>query len=99
MVRVSSRPDPAAFIVQTGAYRDADNALELEHQLIEAGFPAVARSCRVAGGGIVHRVAVGGNMTQTKAEQLLARIRDLGFSGIIARRDDVSYLPPPPPMR
>ena len=99
VVRVSSRPDPAAFIVQTGAYRDADNALELEHQLIEAGFPAVARSYRVAGGGIVHRVAVGGNMTQTKAEQLLARIRDLGFSGIIARRDDVSYLPPPPPMR
>ena len=99
VVRVSSRPDPAAFIVQTGAYRDADNALELEHQLIEAGFPAVARSYRVAGGGIVHRVAVGGNMTQTKAEQLLARIRDLGFSGIIARRDGVSYLPPPPPMR
>ena len=99
VVRVSSRPDPAAFIVQTGAYRDADNALELEHQFIEAGFPAVARSYRVAGVGIVHRVAIGGNMTQTKAEQLLARIRELGYPGIIARRDDVSYLPPPPPVR
>ena len=99
VVRVSSQPDPAAFIVQTGAYRDADNALELEHELTEAGFTALARSYRVAGGSIVHRVAVGGNMTRTKAEQLLARLGGLGYSGILARRDDVSYLPPPPPSR
>ena len=99
VVRVSSAPDPAAFIVQTGAYRDADNALELEHELSEAGFAALARSYRVADGSIVHRVAVGGNMTLTKAEQLLARLADLGYTGILARRDDVSYLPPPPPSR
>ena len=99
MVRVSSAPDPAAYIVQTGAYRDADNALELEHELTEAGFAALARSYRGADGSIVHRVAVGGNMTLTKAEQLLARLSDLGYSGILARRDDVSYLPPPPPSR
>ena len=99
VVRVSSQPDPAAFIVQTGAYRDADNALELEHELTEAGFAALARSYRVADGSIVHRVAVGGNMTLTKAEQLLARLGDLGYTGILARRDDVSYLPPPPPSR
>ena len=99
VVRVSSQPDPAAFIVQTGAYRDADNALELEHELTEAGFTALARSYRSADGGVVHRVAVGGNMTRTKAEQLLARLSDLGYTGILARRDDVSYLPPPPPSR
>ena len=98
-VRVASQPDPAAFIVQTGAYHDPDNALELEHELIEAGFAAVARSFRVADGSIVHRVAVGGNMTQTKAAQLLARLGELGYSGLIAQRDDVSYLPPPPPSR
>ena len=99
VVRVSSQPDPAAYIVQTGAYRDADNALELEHELTEAGFAALARSYRVANGSIVHRVAVGGNMTLTKAEQLLARLGDLGYTGVLARRDDVSYLPPPPPSR
>lgn len=99
VVRVSSQPDPAAFIVQTGAYGDPDNALELEHELSEAGFAALARSYRVADGSIVHRVAVGGNMTRTKAEQLLARLGDLGYTGILARRDDVSYLPPPPPSR
>ena len=99
VVRVSSQPDPAAFIIQTGAYRDPDNALELEHELTEAGFAAVARSYRAADGGIVHRVAVGGNMTRTKAEQLLARLSDLGYSGILAQRDDVAYLPPPPPSR
>lgn len=99
VVRVSSQPDPAAYIVQTGAYRDADNALELEHELTEAGFAALARSYRVANGSIVHRVAVGGNMTLTKAEQLLARLDDLGYTGVLARRDDVSYLPPPPPSR
>ena len=38
-------------------------------------------------------------MTRTKAEQLLARLSDLGYTGILARRDDVSYLPPPPPSR
>ena len=99
VVRVSSQPDPAAFIVQTGAYRDADNALELEHELAAAGFAALARSYRAANGSIVHRVAVGGNMTRTKAEQLLARLGDLGYTGILARRDDFSYLPPPPPSR
>ena len=99
VVRVSSQPDPAAFIVQTGAYGDPDNALELEHKLIEAGFAAVARSYRAADGSIVHRVAVGGNMTRTRAEQLLARLGDLGYTGILARRDDVTYLPPPPPSR
>ena len=99
VVRVSSQPDPAAFIVQTGAYRDPDNALELEHELVEAGFAALARSYRVADGSIVHRVAVGGNMTRTKADQLLARLSDLGYGGILARRDDVAYLPPPPPSR
>ncbi len=98
-VRVSSQPDPAAFIVQTGAYRDPDNALELEHELTEAGFAALARSYRGADGSIVHRVAVGGNMTRTKAAQLLARLSDLGYTGILARRDDVAYLPPPPPSR
>jgi len=99
VVRVSSQPDPAAFIVQTGAYRDPDNALELEYELIAAGFAAIARSYRVSDGSIVHRVAVGGNMTQTKAEQLLARLGELGYTGIVARRDGVSYLPPPPPSR
>jgi cell division septation protein DedD len=98
-VRVSSQQDPAAFIVQTGAYRDPDYALELEHELTEAGFTAVARSYRVADGSIVHRVAVGGNMTRTKADQLLARLTDLGYTGILAQRDDVAYLPPPPPSR
>ena len=99
VVRVAARPDPAAFIVQAGAYHDADNALELEHGLIEVGFRALARSYRDAGGGIVHRVAVGGNVTRTKADQLLAGLRDAGYDGFITRRDDVSYLPPPPPSR
>jgi cell division septation protein DedD len=99
VVRVAARPDPAAFIVQIGAYHDPDNALELEHQLIAAGFPALARSYRVAGGGIVHRVAVSRNVTRTKAGQLLAGLRDAGYDGFITRRDDVSYLPPPPPTR
>ena len=99
VVRASSRPDPAAFIVQTGAYRDADRALELEHELTEAGFAALARSYRAADGGIVHRVTVGGNLTWIKAEQLLARLSDRGFTLALARRDDLSYLPPPPPAR
>ena len=99
LVRVSAQPDPAAFIVQTGAYRDADNALELEHELAEAGFAALARSYRAGDGSIVHRVAVGGNMTRTKAEQLLARLSGLGYTGMLARRDDVAHLPPPPPSR
>ena len=38
-------------------------------------------------------------MTRTKAEQLLARLADLGYAGILAQRDDVAYLPPPPPSR
>ena len=99
VVRALARPDPAAFIVQTGAYRDPDHVLELEQRLAQAGFAALARSYRVAGGGIVHRVTVGGNMTRTEAEQLLASLGDAGHEGIIVRRDDASYLPPAPPTR
>ena len=98
VVRVAAQPDPAAFIVQTGSYRDPDNALAVEHQLAEAGFAALARSYRLPG-GIVHRVTVGGNMTQTQAERLVARLRDAGYESNVARRDDVSHLPPPPPTR
>ncbi len=98
-VRAVARPDPAAFIVQTGAYRDPDHVLELEQRLAQAGFAALARSYRVAGGGIIHRVTVGGNMTRAQAEQLLASLSDAGHEGIIVRRDDASYLPPAPPTR
>lgn len=98
-VRAVARPDPAAFIVQTGAYRDPDHVLELEQRLAQAGFAALARSYRVAGGGIIHRVTVGGNMTRAQAEQLLASLSEAGHEGIIVRRDDASYLPPAPPTR
>ena len=98
VVRVAAQPDPAAFIVQTRAYNDPDSALEVEHRLAEAGFAALARSYRLPG-GVVHRVTVGGNLTQTQAERLVVRLRDAGYVSTIARRDDVSHLPPPPPTR
>ena len=99
VVRVAAVPDPAAFIVQSGAYTDPDNALQMELQLREAGFSAVARSYRGKDGNIVHRVALGGNVPLTKAEQLLARLEDAGYGGYITRRDDASHLPPAPRVR
>ena len=98
-VRVSSLPDPAAFVVQVGAYGDPDNALEMELRLRQAGFPATARSYRHRDGSIVHRVGVGGNLTRAKVEQLHARLQDAGFEAYISRRDVVSYLPPEPRRR
>ena len=98
-VRVASAPDPAAFAVQVGAYINADNALEMELKLRQAGFPAIARSYRNADGAIVHRVGVGGNVTRAKGEQVLARLADTGFDAYISRRDVVSYLPPAPRRR
>ena len=98
-VRVSSLPDPAAFVVQVGAYADPDNALDMEARLRAAGFPATARSYRHRDGSIVHRVGVGGNLTRAKVEQLLARLQDAGFEAYISRRDVVSYLPPAPRKR
>ena len=98
-VRVASAPDPAAFAVQVGAYINADNALEMELKLRQAGFPAIARSYRNADGAIVHRVGVGGNVTRAKGEQVLARLADTGFDAYISRRDVVSYLPPTPRRR
>ena len=98
-VRVASLPDPAAFIVQVGAYADPDNALEMELKLRNAGFPAVARSYRSDDGSIVHRVDIGGNVTRVKGERVLARLLEAGFSSYISRRDVVSYLPPEPRRR
>jgi cell division septation protein DedD len=93
-VRVASTPDPAAFVVQVGAYISPDNALDMELKLRQAGFSAIARSYRDADGSIVHRVGVGGNVTRAKAEQLLGRLRDAGFDAYLSRRDVRSYLPP-----
>ena len=98
-VRVSSLPDPAAFVVQVGAYLDPDNALEMELKLRQAGFPAVARSYRKPDGSIVHRVGVGGNVTRSRGEQVLTRLKDAGFDAYVSRRDIVSYLPPTPRRR
>ena len=98
-VRVSSLPDPAAFVVQVGVYLDPDNALETELKLRRAGFPAVARSYRAGDGSIVHRIGVGGNVTRAKGEQVLTRLKDAGFDAYISRRDVVSYLPPEPRQR
>ena len=98
-VRVASLPDPAAFIVQVGAYVDPDNALAMELQLRRAGFTAVARSYRNDDGTIVHRVDVGGNVTRAKGERVLALLSDAGFDPYISRRDVVSYLPPEPRHR
>ena len=98
-VRVASLPDPAAFVVQVGAYIDPDNALEMELKLRQAGFPAIARSYRHSDGTIVHRVGVGGNVTRAKGEQVLTRLSDAGFDAYISRRDVVSYLPPAPRRR
>ena len=93
-VRVASLPDPAAFVVQVGAYHDPDNALEMELKLRQAGFNAIARSYRDSDGAIVHRVGVDGNVTRGKGEQMLARLQEAGFNAYISRRDVVSYLPP-----
>ena len=97
-VRVAAQPDPAAFIVQTGVYRDPDNALKVEHRLAAAGFAAQAHSYRLPD-GIAYRVTVGGTMTRTQAEQLAAQLRDAGYESHITLRDDSSPLPPPPPAR
>ena len=98
-VRVSSLPDPAAFVVQVGAYLDPDNALDMEMKLRRAGFAAVARSFRTSDGSIVHRIGVGGNVTRGKGEQMLTRLKNAGFDAYISRRDVVSYLPPEPRQR
>ena len=98
-VRVASLPDPAAFVVQVGAYLDPDNALDMEMKLRRAGFAAVARSYRTGDGSIVHRIGVGGNVTRGKGEQMLTRLDNAGFAAYISRRDVVSYLPPEPRQR
>ena len=98
-VRVASLPDPAAFVVQVGAYLDPDNALDMEMKLRRAGFAAVARSYRTGDGSIVHRIGVGGNVTRGKGEQMLTRLENAGFAAYISRRDVVSYLPPEPRQR
>ena len=98
-VRVSSLPDPAAFVVQVGAYLNADNALDMELRLRQAGFSAIARSYRNTDGSIVHRVGVGGNVTRARGEQVLAQLKQAGFEPYMSRRDVVSYLPPAPRRR
>lgn len=73
---------PAAWVVQLGAFRDAEAAERLRRRAEEAGFQA-----RVAGGNAgLRRVRVGRFGDRDAAESVMRRLRDRGFRDVIVER-------------
>jgi rare lipoprotein A len=77
--RSSGRP----VYLQVGSFADRDNARRLEDRLEDADVDDVFLDRARVGGRTVHRVRIGPFERLADAQALVARLRGLGYSGVI----------------
>ncbi|MEI6737127.1 MAG: SPOR domain-containing protein [Pseudomonadota bacterium] len=75
-------PAKSGFVVQVGAYKDADNAKSIVAQLKEAKLPVFTDTIAVKAGKVI-RVRVGPFPTKGKAASALAQVKLAGADGKI----------------
>jgi cell division protein FtsN len=81
------RPEAAGkAVVQTGSFRDPDNARFLARDLEQKGFDARIVELQI-GAQRFYRVVVGGDLAPADAEGLLLRLQEAGFAGVILQQD------------
>ncbi len=84
--KAASKADPKAeplkegFVVQIGAYKDAENAKSIVAQMKEAKLPVFTDTIAVKTGNVT-RVRVGPYTTKTKAESALVQVKLAGGDG------------------
>ncbi len=78
----ATKPEPvkAGFVVQVGAFKDAENAKSIVAQMKEAKLPAFTDTIAVKSGSVT-RVRVGPYPTKVKADGALAQVKLAGADG------------------
>ena len=79
----AGEPAPAGVLVQTGAFRDPENAREQVRDLERLGFSSRVQTS-LQGGAELHRVMVTG-VTETGLPDVLNRLKAAGFPGFPVR--------------
>lgn len=80
--KTTTKPEPvkAGFVVQVGAFKDADNAKSILAQMKDAKLPVFTDTIAVKSGNVT-RVRVGPFATKSKAESALAQVKLAGADG------------------
>ena len=76
-----AQPDPTA-LVQTGSFRDRENAEYMVGDLKAGGFAAEIVEKRI-GDTLYFRVVIGPLMTVESAQAVLMQLKDAGFEGVL----------------
>jgi cell division septation protein DedD len=77
----AAAPSPKALL-QTGSFRDPENAEYMVRDLKARGFPAEVVAARV-GDSLYYRVLVGPAQSVADAQSLLVRLKEAGFEGML----------------
>ena len=76
-------PAPAGVaLVQTGSFRDPENAQYMVRDLKARGFTAEILEKRL-GGNLYYRVVIGPAMSAEQAQTLMVRLKQSGFEGFL----------------
>jgi cell division protein FtsN len=68
--------------VQTGSFRDQENAEYMVRDLETSGFEAGIAEKQI-GGTLYYRVVIGPLMTVDQAQAVLMKLKDAGYEGVL----------------
>jgi len=78
----TEQPSTPTALVQTGSFRDRENAEYMVRDLETAGFKAGIVEKRI-GGTLYYRVVIGPLMTVDQAQAVLMKLKDASFEGVL----------------
>jgi DedD protein len=80
----SSQPNgPKAWVVQVGSFGSRENAVQLQNELRQKGFPGFVESF-MKDGELSHRVRIGPEIYRADAEKIMLQIKDkMSLNGIV----------------
>jgi cell division protein FtsN len=76
------RPPSPTALVQTGSFRDQENAEYMVRDLEASGFEAGIAEKQI-GGTLYYRVVIGPLMTVDQAQAVLMKLKDAGYEGVL----------------
>lgn len=76
------KPPPLNVLVQTGSFRDPENAHYMIRDLKASGFDAGIMEKRI-GDTVYYRVVIGPAQTAEKAQAVLMKLKDASFEGVL----------------
>jgi hypothetical protein len=78
----TAQPSSPTVLVQTGSFRDRENAQYMVRDLEASGFEAEIVEKQI-GGNLYYRVVIGPLMTVDQAQAVLMKLKDASFEGVL----------------